>query len=173
MRRGLTLIELIITTAMVAILTVVMALIFRAILLSWAAQETRAGIDIGLDRGIEEVARDLREAKQISQGNDDIRFTQDGSNYYIYYFYNPNDTFPLAFNQSLYQLKKTELPGGIADTPDYGSGNIIITDVLPPPVSDLSYDEDPDFPDSAIIDLSVKRKDETIRSRTQVKPRNL
>ncbi|MFA5275376.1 MAG: prepilin-type N-terminal cleavage/methylation domain-containing protein, partial [Candidatus Omnitrophota bacterium] len=102
MRKGLTLIELIITTAMVAILTVAMAYILRVVLLSWPGQEARAGIDIGLNRGIGEMARDLKEARRVSEGNDEIRFTQDNSTFYIYYFYNPSDTYPLGFTQSSY-----------------------------------------------------------------------
>ncbi|MGA2775028.1 MAG: hypothetical protein ABSE81_03070 [Candidatus Omnitrophota bacterium] len=161
--------ELIITTAMVAILTVVMAYIFRAILLSWSGQETRAGIDIGLNRGIEEMVQDLRKAQQVvSQGNDEIRFTQDKSTYYIYYFYNSGDTYPLNFNQSLYQLRKAVLSGGIAGTFTYGSGNIIISDLLPPSTSNLSFSGN-----IVNIDLSIKRKDETIRSIAQVTPRNM
>jgi len=173
MRKGLTLIELIITTAMVAILTVVMAYIFRAILISWSGQETRAGIDIGLDRGIDEMVQDLRKATAVSQGGSyDIRFTQDGSNYYIYYLYNSSDSYPITFSQSSYQLMKATLSGGIGGTFTYGSGNIIISEVLPPndptSPSNLSYASN-----IVNIDLSVKRKDEVIRSKTQVRPRNL
>jgi len=150
-------------------LTAVTVYILRAVLLSWSSQEKRAGIDISLDRGIEEVVRDLREAKQISSvNNDEIRFTQDQSTYYIYYLYNSSDTYPPNFNQSTYQLKKATLSGGIGGTFTYGSGDIKIIDVLPPPTSDLSMGSN-----ITTIDLSMKRADETIRSKTQIRPRNL
>lgn len=168
MRNGLTLIELMIGIVMFAILIAATTFIFRAVLLSWSSQETRAGIDISLDRGIEEMARDLREAKEASSSNDEIRFSQDGSAYYIYYLYNPSDTYPLSFNQSSYQLRKAALTGGIGGTFTYGSGQIVITEVLPPPTSDLSFSSN-----IVTIDLNVKRGDETIRSRTEVRPRNL
>lgn len=147
----------------------VTAYVFRTVLLSWSSQETRSGIDINLDRGIEEIARDLREARQVqSVNNDEARFTQGQSNYYIYYFYNANDAYPPTFNQSSYDLRKATLSGGIGGTFTYGSGPIIITDVLPPATSDLSISGN-----IVTIDLSVKRYDETVRSRTEIKPRNL
>lgn len=168
-KRGLTLIELMMVIVLSVILTAVVVYILRAVLLSWSSQETRAGIDIGLDRGIEEMARDLREARQVqSVNNDEIRFTQDQSTYYIYYLYNSADTYPPNFNQSLYEVRKTTLTGGIGGTFTYGSGNIIINDISPPPTSDLSLSSN-----VITIDLSMKRADETIRSRTQVRPRNL
>ena len=157
------------TLAMFVILTAAVVYILRAVLLSWSAQETRAGIDISLDRGIEETARDLRQARQASVvNNDEIRFTQDLANYYIYYLYNASDSYPSSFNQAAYQLRKAALSGGISGTFTYGSGDIKIIDVLPPPTSDLSLSSN-----LITLDLSIARKDETIRSRTQVRPRNL
>lgn len=168
-RKGFTLIELIITILMLVVLVGVSAFVFRAVLLSWSSQETRSGIDIVLDRGIEEMVRDLRKARQVqSINNDELRFTQDQSAYYIYYFYNANDSYPPSFNQSSYQLRKAALSGGISGTFTYGSGPIIITEALPPAISDLSISAN-----LITLDLSIKRGDETIRSRTQVRPRNL
>lgn len=169
MKRGFTLIELCITVGMVVVMVGVTAYFSRAILLSWSSQETRSGIDISLDRGIEEIARDLREARVAqSVNNDEVRFTQDQSDYYIYYFYNTDDAYPPVFNQVSYDLKKALLTGGIGGTFTYGSGTIIISDILPPPVSDLSI-----AGNLVTIDLSAKRNDEVIRSRTEIKPRNL
>lgn len=169
LKKGLTLIELMIVILMFVILTGVIVYILRAVLLSWSSQETRSGIDISLDRGIEEVVRDLREARQVSSvNNDEIRFTQDLTNYYIYYLYNTGDSYPPSFNQNTYELRKATLSGGIGGTFTYGSGDIKIIDILPPPTSDLSISSN-----LITLDLSVNRKDETIRSRTQVRPRNL
>jgi len=172
MRRGLTLIELMISIVLFIILSVTAVYIFRAILLSWSSQETRTGVNITLDSGIEEMARDLREAREIQSvaGYDEIRFSQDGSNYYIYYLYNASDSYvpPPAFDQPTYELRKATLTGGINGTFTYGSGQIIATDVVAPTTSDLSLSSN-----IATIDLSVTRGDETIRSRTGVRPRNL
>ncbi len=154
---------------MLVTLVGVASYILRAVLLSWSSQETRSGIDISLDRGIEEMVRDLREARQVQLvNNDEIRFTQGQTTYYIYYLYNSSDSYPLSFNQGTYQLRKATLSGGISGTFTYGSGPIIITDILPPATSDLSIGSN-----LITMDLSIKRGDETIRSRTQVRPRNL
>lgn len=175
MRKGLTLIELMIAVVMVAILMGVTVYIFRAVLLSWSGEETRAGIDIGLDSGIEKMLWDLRTASQVYSSNDEIRFTQDQNMYYIYYLYNSSDTYPPSFNQASYQLKKATLSVSGIDiangTFTYGSGDIITSNVLPPPASNLS--QDPNNTNVYIIDLSAKRKGETIESKTQVKPRNI
>ena len=172
MNKGLTLIELIISVAMFSILAVSSVFIFRAILLSWSSAEERSGIDIVLDRGIEEIVRDLREAKEIQStaGYDEIRFSQDQITYYIYYLYNASDSYvpPPAFDQTSYELRKAALTGDIDGTFTYGSGQLIMTDVLAPTTSDLSLSGN-----ILTIDLSVARNDETIRSRTEVRPRNI
>jgi len=167
-KRGLTLIELMAVIVLFVILTAVVVYILRAVLLSWSSQETRSGIDISLDRGIEEMVRDLREARAVQSSNDEIRFTQDQANFYIYYLYNAADSYPSSFNQSLYEVRKAALVGGISGTFTYGAGNIIINDILSPLASGLSLSSN-----LVTIDLSMKRADETIRSRTQVRPRNL
>lgn len=168
MKKGFTLIELIIVIVMLVILTAVSAFLYHAILLSWSSQQMRAGIGIDMDSGVEELVRDLREARQVQSVNDEIRFTQGSSVYYIYYLYNANDTYPLSFNQGAYQLRKAQLTGGISGNFTYGSGQIILNDVLSPPVSDLSMSAN-----LITIDASIQRGTEVIRSRTQVKPRNL
>lgn len=165
---GFTLIELVLVIGLVVILILATAFVFRAVLLSWFSQETRAGIGINLDRGLEEIVRDLREARQAQSAGDEIRFRQGASAYYIYYFYNAGDSYPPAFSQSVYQLKKETLTGGISGTFSYGSGQTIAAGVLAPPTSGLSLSSN-----IITIDLSIQRGAERIRSRTQVKPRNL
>lgn len=167
-RTAFTLIELAITVSMVVILIAVSMLIFRTVLLSWSGEETRAGIDAILQRAVDEVARDLREAKAVQSSNDEIRFTQDESAYYIYYLYNANDPYPLSFDQDSYQLKRAPLTGGMAGAFTYGSGNIIATDLIGPPTTDMSM-----AGNIITVDLSMKWNDETIRSITEVRPRNL
>jgi prepilin-type N-terminal cleavage/methylation domain-containing protein len=168
MRRGLTLVELMMTIMLVSILLLVTVFLLRAVLLSWSSQETRSGIDISLGRGMEEVARDLREARQAQASGDEIRFTRDLANYSVYYLYNSADSYPPSFGQPTYRLHKAALSGGMSGTFTYGAGDIKITDILPPPVSDLSLSGN-----LITLDLSVLRKDDTIRSKTKVRPRNL
>jgi len=164
----MTLIEVIIASLMFVVLAVVIAYVFRAIILSWSSGETRTGIDVVLRRSAEELSRDLRKARVVQSSNDEIRFTQDLSSYYVYYFYNSGDAYPPAFNQNTYELRKAALSGGINGTFAYGSGLLILGDVLPPPATDISF-----VNNLVTLDLSAKRKDEAIRLRAQISPRNL
>ena len=172
MKKTFTLIELIITIVMSVLLAAASIYVFRAVLLGWSSQEDRASIDINLDKGIEEIVRDLREAKEIQSTVDyaEIRFSHDQSTYYIYYFYNVGDSYvpPPAFDQTSYQLRKATLTGDINGTFIYGEGQLMMTDVLPPTTSDLSLSGN-----ILTIDLTITRNDEVIRSRTEVRPRNL
>ena len=166
--KAFTLLELMITIIMLTALVIVSVYVFRVVLLTWVSQETRGGVDITLDTGMEKVVRDLREAKAISSSNDQIRFTTDGTTYYIYYLYNASDSYPPSFNQTSYQLRKTTLSGGINGTFNYGSGQVFLYSILPPPTSDLSVTNN-----VINIDLSMKRVSETIRAKTEVAPRNI
>ena len=70
--KGFTLLELMITIIMLAALVIVSFYIFRVVIITWVSQETRGGVDITLDAGMEKVVRDLREAKAINSSNDQI-----------------------------------------------------------------------------------------------------
>lgn len=166
--RAFTLIELLMAMFMIAILMYVAVYIFQAVLSVWSVQEMRTGLDISLYKGLDIVALDLRDSSSVQSSNDEIRFTSDGVNYYIYYFYNPADPYPPAFNKSSYQLKKATLAGGINGTFTYGSGQFIVANVLPPATSDLSLTNN-----VLNIDLSVKQGNEIIRARTEIRPRNI
>ena len=75
---------------------------------------------------------------------------------------------PPVFSEASYELRKAALTGDIDGTFTYGSGQLIMADVLAPATSDLSLTGN-----LLTIDLSVTRNDETIRSRTEVRPRNI
>lgn len=170
MKKGLTLIELMISTMMVVILAGVVIYVLRAILLSWSGAEARAGINITLNRAVEAMRRDVITAKAITSGtNDEVRFTAINNTNWIYYLYNSNNSYPPSFNQQKYQLQKAGLSGTNLTNGafTYGAGVIILTDVLPPPTTDLSFSSN-----LVTIDLSSIRGDETVRLRTKIKPRN-
>lgn len=164
--------ELILSVILLVILTAGSTYLFRAVLLVWSSQAERSGIDINLDRGIEDMARDLRKAREVQSvaGRDEIRFRQGTSSHYIYYLYNAADSYgpPPAFDQPSYQLKKASLTGGISGIFTYGDGEVIVNDVVPPPTTDLSLSGN-----FLTVDLTADRGDETIRSRTQIRPRNV
>ncbi|MBU1127756.1 MAG: prepilin-type N-terminal cleavage/methylation domain-containing protein [Candidatus Omnitrophica bacterium] len=170
-KKGLTLIEVVITAVMFAMLAGVIAYAFRVVYLTWAAGQARCEMDISLDGAVEEMAREIREADgvQSTAGYNEIRFERDGAAY-IYYLYNGGDSYgpPPAFNEDSYELRRCDLPGGIAGSFTYGEGKIMTFDVLPPPATDLSL-----AGNMVTIDITASRNAETIRTRTEVRPRGL
>ena len=97
--KGLTLIEMAITTVMLAVLvSVPWRISCGVIVMPLPSQETRAGGGYkSVDRAMEEMSRDLREANQAQSANDEIRFKQGQNTYLIYYLYNINDSYPPNF----------------------------------------------------------------------------
>jgi hypothetical protein len=179
MKKGLTLIELLIMITVFVALTSVATYIFRAVLLAWEYREALTGGEIMLNRGMEEMVRTLRGATDVDLlYSDELRFTTEESglvSYYAYYFYNANDApYPPDLDEETYILRKAQLQNVVGGdlktgTLSYGSGKIVMTDVLPPPTSELSYSAD-----MATIDLSIEIGSGTaIRSKTAVTPRNL
>jgi len=140
-KKGFTILEVMIVLILFAILVAVIVFVFRTILITWSSQETRAGVDINLDFTVENMVRELRESEVIGYANDnELRFTQglnDDTEYYIYYFYNSSDTYPPDFSQDTYELRKTTLSGVSGQdlttgTFDYGDGEIVIIDTISP-----------------------------------------
>ena len=155
---AITLFELIMAMTMFAIIAVVVVFIFRAVLLGWDSLEKQAGMRIVFNTSTERLVRDLRQAREISVINNEIRFTQDGVNYYVYYLYNTGNS---------YKLMKANISGGINGVFTSGSGQLIALDITAPPASSLSVNG------NVIIDLSMSRGSEVMRVKTNVKPRNL
>ena len=159
------------TAAMFAMLAGVAIYAFRVVYLSWFGGQARIEMSISLDRAIEEMVRDLREATEVqsTSGYNEIRSMQ-GGKAYIYYLYNSVDSYgpPPAFNEASYELRKVELPDGINGSFTYGEGKIMTADILPPLATDISITDN-----LVTIDISVSRNDEIIRTRTEVRPRGL
>lgn len=173
-KRGITLIELLIAIVLFSAIAVASALVFRAILLNWNSQETRSAVYVDLTMGMEEMARDLIVAKNIASTNaDEVRFASLDGAYHIYYLYHPEDSYPPSFNQDRYELRKAELTGvseGDLSTGAfaYGNGKIVIENVMPPSITDLSINAN-----IITIDMSAKSQDDTLRFRRDVRPRNI
>jgi prepilin-type N-terminal cleavage/methylation domain len=157
--KGFTLVELLLSTAMVAVIIGALAFMFQVVVGSWSTQGARAGLGVSVSKAVREMTRDLRNAKEIGSVNaNEIRFTADGTTYYIYYLYNTAGS---------YQLKKATLLGKIDGTFVSGSGNLIARDILPPPTSTLSAGV------PITIDLTAQRGNSIIRSAGKVRPRNI
>lgn len=170
-RRGVTLVELLIALVLFGALMSAAALSFQPVLLAWSSQHDRMELQRQAVHGLERAVRDLRQATSLqNDSNDAIRFTlrESGvSNSYVLYLYNAADTWPPAFNQSTYQLRKASLTGGIGGSFTYGDGTLLMRDVQPPTTSDLSVSGS-----LATLDLTVARFDETFRLVDRVKRRN-
>ena len=167
--KGFTLAEALLATAMVAVIIGALAYMFQVIVAGWSTQGTRMGLGVGVNKAVEEMARDLHNAKAIvSQYDGELRFTMDDTTYYVYYLYNAADSYPPKFTKGLYQVKRAALVGKIDGTFTYGSGNFITRDILPPPSSTLSYS-------GAVvtINLGAQRGASTIRAATKARPRNI
>ena len=170
--KGFTLLELQIGLVILVALAAVCSFLFSSVLKNWASLEDRAAVTIMLDKGMERVNRELRLATQIrsnAQGTE-MRFRQGTGSYFIFYFYDPNNTYPVQFNQAAYQVRLAAIPGAsIGGNFTYGSGEVILDDfILPPPTSTMSL-----AGNLARIDMTALKDGERMRTRTQLRPRNL
>ena len=165
-------IELVIALLLFAVLMTAAAFAMNPILLAWSSQQDRMELQRGVQQGLEKAIRDLRLAKALqSDANHAIRYTvrESGTdNSYILYLYNASDaSWPPAYNQTSYQLRKVSLSGGIGGTFTYGDGDLLMRDIQPPTTSDLSVSGK-----VATLDLTLVRGDETFRLLERVKERN-
>ena len=146
--------------------------VFHAVLAAWSGEEHRAGVNTELGRAAEEITRELRMSAQVKSdaNQEEIRFERSPGDAFIYYFYNSAGVYahPPVFDQNSYQLRRAALKDGIDGNFVYGSGDILARDILPPPASHLAAADG-----MATVDLTAKKNDETVRSRTRVRPRNL
>ena len=189
---GLTLIELLIAIMLMSALMGAMVYIFQAVLLSWSSQETRAGVNISSSFTITSMVQDLRKAVVISDnsGAHEIRFgvkhpgydpasRNPVIDYYIYYFYNANNTYPPSFNQTYYQIRKCSLGDSSTSTSltartfTYSSGQFIVDNITSP--HDATSPSNLSVSNNVItIDLTMLRgQNEKIRDRSSISPRNL
>ncbi len=156
---------------LVGVLMTAAAYAMNPILLAWSSQQDRMELQRGLQHGLEKALRDLRPATALQTDADDaVRYTlwESGvSNSYILYLYHSSDSWPPAYNQTGYQLRKASLTGGIGGTFTYGAGDLLVRDIKPPPDSDLSVSGS-----VAVVDLTLVRADETFRLLERVKRRN-
>lgn len=169
---AVTLIELIITLLLFAVLMTAAAMSLNPILLAWSSHQDRMDLQRQVQHGLEKAIRDIRGAVALqNDANDAIRYTlreNGASNSYILYLYHAGDTWPPAYNQTGYQLRKAVLTGGIAGTFTYGSGDLLMRDIQPPTASDLSVSGK-----VATLDLTLIRASEAFRLIERVRSRNL
>lgn len=183
--RGFTLAEVLLVSLMIPAVIAMLFFMFQAVTDSWTMQGTRAGLSVSMNKALRAVSLDLRNARQVvSQGNQELRFTQDGSTYFVYYLFSKSDSYslsksdsypfsksdayPLKVDGALCQLRKATLSGGMDGNFQYGSGELVAKGILPPPVSSLSFQSP-----VVTIDLTAQQGRDPLRLVRTIRPRNL
>jgi prepilin-type N-terminal cleavage/methylation domain-containing protein len=167
--KGFTFLELLLVIALGPLIIGTLTFMFQVALDTWSTQGSRIGVAVSVNKAAREMSRDLRNANGIgSQNSNEIRFTTNGTTYYIYYLYNASDSYPSTFTKTSYQLKKAVLSGNMTGTFTYGSGDLIARDIVPPPVTNLSISAP-----HVNIDLTAQQGSSVSRSVSTVLPRNI
>jgi len=115
---GFTVIEILITTALISILCVVSGYLFVISLRAWDSSLERTGIREDMNFAMGKIVRDLQETAQGSLGQyssiaHTIQYTDLSGDTYAFYLYNAADTtFDSTYGESLYDLRKANIIGG-------------------------------------------------------------
>lgn len=176
-QKGFTLLELVFTLTLVIFLVSAVFLVYLVSLRAWDHLGHRTDLHEKLHFALERIVRDVREAKDLSVADHAIRFTvrESGTdNNYIDYLHNASDSWPPAYNQTVYDLRRASLtaagsPGIGDDTFVYGSGDLMVTS-LKPPTANTSMTRSGNH---VIIKLVGKEEDDTLTIRGKVRPRNV
>ena len=169
-KKGLTLIELLVTTAVLSILVLTVGYTFIVGLKLWNEGYDRSDIRTDLSQALELVSRNLRQAKSIGELTaGSITFTADlgdGDDIYRVYMYNASDSEPNPpYTKNTYELRLAK------STVIYGSGAVLIADVQKPnPPSSKPFSRSGNV---ITMDFVVARGDQTVTMRTNVRPRSL
>lgn len=175
-QRGLTLLEVVFTVALIFFLVSSISLVYIVSLRGWANLGHRTDLDEKLHFGLERIIRDIRQANAInalSLENHTVRFTlnEGGVDHsYIYYLHNPSDTWVPAYDQASYDLRRSPLSGGLNGTFIYGNGELIITGLKPPTSTTITLSGAPRV---VAITLTGQEGEDTFKVRGYVHPRNL
>jgi hypothetical protein len=166
-RKGITLSELIITLALMSILTVTVIFVFNLHFKSWNESYGRSLIRGRLSQALEVISDNLRHAQSIDAISDSsLTFTADvgsGPETYRLYLYSAEDPEPNpSYTQDVYSLRLAR--GSI----NYGDGAVLSSDIAQPagPVFTMSGPV-------IAIDLSAVRGDQRLSMRSKIRPRNL
>jgi len=175
--RGFTLVEVLLVSLMIPAVIAMLFFMFRAVTDSWTMQGARAGLSVSMNKALQTMSSDLRNARRVAgQDNRELRFTQDGSTYFVYYLFSKSasypfsksDAYPLKVDSDLCQLRKATLSGGMDGNFQYGSGELVAKGILPPPVSSLSFQSP-----IVTIDLTAQQSRDSLRLVRTIRPRNL
>lgn len=166
-KRAFSLIELIIVLLLLVILSGVAVNMYSTGLRVWNEGYNRADIRTQALQAFELISKNLRQASVINAlTQSSITFTADlgaGSDTYRVYLYNAADPEPNPpYTQSSYELRWSR------NDLSYGAGARLIQDVQQP--SNIPFVQNGNL---ITLDLTVSRGSESVRLRSNVRPRNL
>lgn len=170
-KKGFSFLELILAMGMMSVLMLTSFLLFRVILISWTDVEPYLGEKSLQQRAMQTLSKDLKESKELisSTGSNEIRFSKDSKQYYIYYLYHPSDHYSPtpSFKYSGYTLKKALLKGGLQGDFGYGEGVIVLSDLKPPPLTKITFEDQ-------MVGVELNFEETNLDSiKTQIRPRNI
>jgi len=165
--QGLTLIELLIVTSMLSVIVFSVGYTFVVGMKLWNEGYDRGDIKADISQSFELISKNLRQATSIDTLTESsITFTADlgnGSTSCRIYLYNSSDSEPNPpYSEPTYELRWA------TGTVTYGSGSILSTDIAQPATAAFSQSSN-----LITVDLTVTRGDESLRMRSNVRPRNL
>ena len=169
-KRGLTLVELLVTTAVLSILVLTVGYTFIVGLKLWDEGYDRSDIRTDLSQSLELISKQLRQAKSIDELTaGSITFTADlgdGDDTYRVYMYNASDSEPNPpYTQNTYELRWAKT------TVTYGSGIVLVGELdKPNPPSSKPFSQSGNV---ITLDFIVERGDQSVAMRTNVRPRSL
>ena len=169
-RKGLTFIEVLVTTAIMSILVFTVGYTFIVGLKQWEEGHARSQMRAKMSQALELVSKNLRQAASIDELTaGSITFTADlgnGSQSHRVYMYNASDAEPNPpYTQNIYELRWA------VGTVTYGSGAVIATDIdKPNPPSSNPFSQSGNV---ITMNFTLERGDVSIDMRTNVRVRNL
>ena len=173
--KGFTLLEIVFSLALIVFLVTSILFVYIVSLRGWENLGHRTDLHEKLHFGLERMTRDLRESVRMDVSDHSVIFvlpTGISPNFYtfcIYYLYNPNDSWPPAYNQPSYELRRAVTGIGNIGSFTYGSGDTIITN-LRPPAADTSITAAGNV---LMIKLTAFEDDDQLTVQGYVHPRNI
>ncbi len=164
---GFTILEILIVILALTIVVGVVNNVYIVGLDLWSEGISRSSIRTDLSQALELVSKNLRRATSIDAITaSSITFTADlggGSSSYRVYLYNASDSEPNPpYSQDNYDLRWAQ------GTTTYGSGANLATDIAQPINTPFTQNGN-----VITLDLTATRGEETVRLRSNVRPRNL
>lgn len=166
-KKAFTILELLTVILALVIILGIVVNVYLAGLTIWNNGYVRADLRRGLSQSLELISKNLRYATSIDALTaSSITFTANlggGSDTYRVYLYNASDPEPNPpYTQSLYELRYA------TSVTTYGSGVVIAENIIQPVNTPFAQSGN-----TITIDLTAESNDETVRMRSNVRPRNL